>query len=140
MTFLIDELVHRTTTSGFATSSALAASSETFDAETLRQTDDVAEIAADFGRIDVDGADNFESGPRGNLLDDSRANRAEPEVHHSDVGHNLRIILTARRSAPLARAWYDARRMAQTIPAASRASTSSGPTVCCWIAIRRAKT
>ena len=102
-TFLIDELVHSTTTSGFAAFSALAASSGHLDAEPLRQADDVAEIAADLGRIDVDGADDLETGTRRDLLDDGGANRAEPEVHHFDVGHNLRIIAARarRRHCPL---------------------------------------
>ena len=55
------------------------------DAEPLRQADDVAEIAADLRRIDVDGADDLESGTRGHLLDDRGADRAEPEVHDFDV-------------------------------------------------------
>ena len=55
------------------------------DAEALRQADDVAEIAADLRRIDVDGADDLESGPRRHLFDDGGADRAEPEVHHADM-------------------------------------------------------
>ena len=99
ITFLIDELVHSTTTSGFADFSALRRVARHLDAEALRQADDVAEIAADLRRIDVDGADDFESGPRRHLFDDGRANRAEPEVHHANVGHNLRIIRGPAASA-----------------------------------------
>ena len=91
-TVLIDELVHRTTTSGFAAFSALAASAETFTPSRFGQADDVAEIAADLGGIDVDRADDLEAWPRRHLLDDGGADRAEPEMHDSDVGHNPRII------------------------------------------------
>src|SRR5207302_5022854 len=62
------------------------------------QTGDVAEIASDFGGIDVHRADYLEPWTRRNLFDDCRANRAEPEVQHFDVGHNPRIILTAMSS------------------------------------------
>src|SRR6185436_12107524 len=58
-----------------------------FRADPLRQADDVAEVAADLGRIDVDCADDFESRTRRDLLDDGGTNGAEPEVHDFDVGH-----------------------------------------------------
>ena len=63
-----------------------------FRAEPLGQADDVAEIAADLGGIDVDRADNLETWPRRHLFDDRGTNRAEPEMHDFDVGHNPRII------------------------------------------------
>src|SRR5262249_48227174 len=64
-------------------------------AHPLRQPDDVAEIAPDFGGIDIDGADDRESRTRRDLLRDGRADRPESEVHHAYVGHSVRIILTA---------------------------------------------
>jgi hypothetical protein len=71
-------------------------------AEPLGQADDVAEIAADLGRIDVDGTDDFETGRAATCLTIAR-HRAEPEVHDFDVGHNPRIIAAGvrRRHCPL---------------------------------------
>src|SRR5581483_8759225 len=54
-----------------------------------RQADDVAEIAIHFGRIDVDRADDLESRPRGDLLDDRGADRSEAEVHYANIWHKL---------------------------------------------------
>ena len=62
ITFLIDELVQSTTTSGLADFSAFVASSDTLTPSRFGQPDDIAEIAADLRRIDVDGAHDLESG------------------------------------------------------------------------------
>ena len=86
-TFLIDELVHRMTTSGFAAFSALAASSDTFTPRRLGRPTTSPRSRPTFAGVDVDGADDLEPGPRRDLLDDRRADRAEPEMHHADVRH-----------------------------------------------------
>src|SRR5207249_5290978 len=61
-------------------------------ADPSAQADDVAQIATDLGRVDVDATDDFEPRTRGDLLDDGRPDRTQPEVHDANVGHNLRII------------------------------------------------
>ena len=62
------------------------------DAEPLAQSGDLAEVAAHLGRVDVDRADDLEPGATGNLLDDRRTDRTEPEMQHTNVGHESQII------------------------------------------------
>ena len=57
------------------------------DAVTFLQAGDVGEIAADLRRIDVDGADDRQSRPLGNLLRNGGADWSEAEVQHADCGH-----------------------------------------------------
>src|SRR5204863_2513422 len=52
-----------------------------------RQTHDVAEVASCLRRVDVDRADHLEPGPRRDLFDDGRADRAKTEMQHANVWH-----------------------------------------------------
>ena len=83
-TLFIDELVHSTTTSGFADLDRLARVVRDLDAQRASEAGDLAEIAADLGRIDVDGADDLESLARRDLPDDPGADRPEPEMQDLD--------------------------------------------------------
>src|SRR5262249_12515112 len=65
-------------------------------AEPLRQADHIAEIASGLRRIDIDPADDLESGARRHLLDDGGPDRAEAEVHHANVRHKLGIVSDSR--------------------------------------------
>src|SRR6266508_4542760 len=60
-------------------------------AKALRQTDHVAQVAADLDGIDVDGADYLESRTCGDLFDDGGPNRSKPEMHHANVGHSREL-------------------------------------------------
>ena len=86
-TAFTDELVHSTTTSGLAARSALAASALTLTPSRRGSPIDVAEVATDLGRIDVDGADDLETRPRRDLPGHGGADRTEAEGHDPDRGH-----------------------------------------------------
>ncbi len=75
-----------TATSGSVALIVRAMSSVTLTRSARPTPADLAEVAADLGGIDVDGADNGEALAGGDLPDDARADRAESDVHDFD-GH-----------------------------------------------------
>ena len=76
--------MHNTATSGFAALIAFRASSETFTLSGFAQTGHLAEVPADLGRIDIDGADDLESLAPRNLPDDPETDGTQPEMQHPD--------------------------------------------------------
>ena len=86
ITLFSDERVQCTTTSGLAALIALPQIvALTFTRSWRAEPGHVAEIASGLRRIDVDGADDFESRAGGDLLRDGRADRSEAEMHHANV-------------------------------------------------------
>src|SRR5262249_35019209 len=60
------------------------------DADALAHAGDVAEIAAHFGRIDVDRAHAHEATAGRDLSGHGGTDRAEPEMHHTNTRHIAR--------------------------------------------------
>ena len=87
-TFFSDELVQSTATSGRTALIVRAMSSVTFTPQRRPHAADVAEVAADLGRIDVHGADDRQSLAAGDLTDHARADGPESDMQHLD-GHDL---------------------------------------------------
>ena len=78
------ELVQRRTTSGRRRLERGPQIGIDLDAQLPIEADDLPEIAAGLGQIDVDGADDLEPAPHGHLPDDARANRPEPNVQDTN--------------------------------------------------------
>ena len=100
-TFSSDELVHSTTTSGFAALIVLRASADTLTPKPLRQARHRAEILPDLRRIDIDPAHHLEPAARGHLLHDGGPDRSEPEVHHTNRHVRNYIVRHFPRRIPL---------------------------------------
>ena len=60
-------------------------------ADAVRQPDDVAKVAAGFGGIGVDPADDLEALPRGDIPRHGGADRTQPVVHDADARHTREL-------------------------------------------------
>ena len=83
-TFLSDESVQSTTTSGLVALIVFFASSDTLTRSARPTPATSPEIAPDLRGVDVHRADDLETAAIGDLFDDRRADRAEPVVEDLD--------------------------------------------------------
>ena len=79
-----DELVHSTTTSGFARADCLPGVGVDLHFQPAIEAGHFSQVLSDLGRIDVHGADDLEALAPGDLPDDGGADRSEAKVHDFD--------------------------------------------------------
>ncbi len=91
ITFLSEELVHSTATSGLPLLIAPAASLVTRTLSFLPEADHVAQVETNLGAIDIDRSDNLKTFARRHLARHCRANWTKTVEENSNRHRNLRL-------------------------------------------------